>query len=743
MEQLSLGFSKNHNPKQKKNTSSNKIKSTYENILKTEKLSITKPKELESNHKALEKIRKNQFSSDIFNINLPEILSPEEIESIYYISLQKNAEKEKIFYIIKKSIKKIKSINKEKEIEIDISNLENLFEQINSEEETFQSFLDEYKDIYEKINIKEKSKINEHLNLYEILNLVPIDIFSQKKINVFTNKISPLIRAINPKQINVFFTEKDYIKRYITKKALKGEYLGKTFCESLKDIRSKSIELALLFINENKIKISKEDIIEIRKNTISKKLIENNIAKEGSITYEAIHPKMKNFGISVIIGPSSILTNKKLKFKKHELIAIPLFTIYYYDDSENTTMNINAIDVNGKQKEVKVNKAISIFCTMKEEDFMKSPIDQNPYAFFVENLKQIKSIKKLEEYKKILKNLEYINSIRINNEFKKIFNKTCKDLISELKISRNFLIASILKEILENIEKENIEKLDRNKYIKKLINYTNQEKRIKNLFKINLIKSSKQSIINPQIEKEIEYIKSLSEKLFLKLKSNEMLILYHLKIISKLINEDDKYIPYDISQGGKFKSEGQVKYAKPFEFLFCKNDFINLCVYTSQDFSHRKKVIKILEDALKEIKIIKSNNQKALLELNKNMLEIINKTTKKEFKNLSEAFKYIFSYNENRTIDKKLLIHLEKTLNDTNLLYLIEILKLVSKGYINKIIKHNNMSKIYSEMPSIIQKIKDIFTYIENKENIVTRITIDKTLKKINSLEEELQNINI
>ncbi|WP_029523501.1 hypothetical protein [Persephonella sp. KM09-Lau-8] len=73
--------------------------------------------------------------------------------------------------------------------------------------------------------------------------------------------------------------------------------------------------------------------------------------------------------------------------------------------------------------------------------------------------------------------------------------------------------------------------------------------------------------------------------------------------------------------------------------------------------------------------------------------------------------------------------------------YFSEILDMIGEGYGKTILETNTMHKIYKEIPGVIQKIKTLFYYIENKENAVSKMSIKKTLEKINAVEEELQAI--
>ena len=713
------------------NTSKKTVKKTIKKspFIGTKKLKISTPKHLTANIYALEKIRKKQFSSEVFNIQLPELLSPDEMVSIYYILMHKNINRDFITDIILNSILKLKSISKENSLNNFYTSLKgNIY---NSKK--FFDFIDKYKEIYQTYVKYEILPSNEYNKFYNVFEMFPVSVIEKDKVNLFLNKVSSIVKAFNSKQINLFFTEENPLKSYCAVEGLNGKYISENFSTAVKYIKERSLDISILFLDSKKVKIQNEDVVHIKRNTVTRKLINNKTVDEALILKEAIFPKMKNFGLSFIFGPANLIDGKSIEFKKHEIIAIPLITVYF---NENKFKNVfkKALGIDGRESEFLADYGFSVFCTVSINDFMKSPLDKENPVFYINKFEDIQMLRNLNEFEIVMDNLNYVNKARIENCKKDI----AKNIAIQLKNEANLKENIVVKHAIENILKEIDKKVDIELIFEKLSEISKNENRIKRLIKISLLKKYKQTVLDYDKTSVKENIKYLAEKVYFKLKIDDVGLLLLLKIVTVLIKNFESSSIYELSPGGLLKSDNQDRFVKPFEFLLFKDDFINLALEVGK--VKDEQVINLLESSLKEINFIRKNKENRMHKLAENFLYIINYSTRREFKNLNDAFRYVFSYNP--FIDKKYLLFLKENYKDFYCKTLIKILELIIDGYGKKVIKQNQMSKIYSQIPSIIQKIKDLYYYIEQKEFSPNKKSLYKTLEKLEMLEREISEIN-
>jgi len=430
------------------------------------------------------------------------------------------------------------------------------------------------------------------------------------------------------------------------------------------------------------------------------------------------------------------MLHNPIKIKKHKKIAVPLLSILT-NEIKGTKTRIKAIIPGQGEKEVEATSTITLFYIMEEEEFLNSPFKEKYTPIFSDNL-NINKLTKTAEFKEAHNRIKKASQKRIIEETKKHLKKAIKHLSEEARKKGLILRANSLEELIEKINKateiETIKKI-----IQRAETYADKPERVKRNFYINLLNQKKKSPINPQKRVLLEEIKQKSELLFKKLIGDDLLTLVHLKIVTEIVMDNVEINNPSRTRGGSFISKGQTTFVKPFEFLMIKEDFINLIQHIADSQPHKTK--ETIESYLNLIKKIKSNEQKLLQKQTKDAIELINATTKKNFKRLRDALKYIFSEEFSGNIDKKTLLIKRKETEYDSTRYLAEILDHFSKEYHKTIIKNNTTSSIYNQIPGVIRKMKGLYYYIENKEETISKITIRKTLERLQELEEEINNI--
>ena len=715
---------------QKTNTSSKKNAEKNPEILRLQKIKTRKVPSLKSNLEAIESARKRKFLSQFTSINLQNsILKPETVEALYHLSFSKGIDKEYVRDLIRKSI--LNAIQEsEKTSLLDLFDLASQTET----EKNFVNFMEAYSNVKHKENPPEASWIK----LQEIINIIPFYTLEKETIKILTNKANPIPATFPKNKTKTFFTEECPLKAYLMQKSTNSEKIEDVFLYAIKDIKDNSIDITILFLEEKEIKMeNKEDIIAIRRATQTKGIIKDGYAKNSIASLESAITKTKNNGILIAQGNATLMIHQKINIKKHRKVAVPVISILSNTDGKNKkTILVPAVNLKtGKIEEIRANETLSVFCVMDYEEFMNSPLKQEYTPLYTEDFQDLNS-KLIQER---IKDFELITKQKAINTAKTYLLKTIKSLHSEFSLKNKTLITTTLKNIEKEVEKKSVNTLEKiNALAEKTGRYIGGTEKIKRNLLIAILSEKRERPISPIKEKRKKELTLLAERLFKKITGNDILTLYHISIVGRIMSEDKEIFALESSRAAKMITNEQTKFIKPFEFVLSKEDFISLILH--QAFPNNTGYMeKQLKTYLKNVEKIKSNKQTHLENATKEVLNLINKATNKNFKKLREALRYVFSENFPGKINRKnMLIEAKKAQYDVTR-YFSQILDMIGEGYGKTILETNTMHKIYKEIPGIIQKIKTLFYYIENKENAVSKISVRKTLEKINAVEEELQ----
>jgi len=718
---------------QKTNSVGKKNTGNTPEILKLQKIKTRKIPPLKSNLEATESARKRKFLPQFTSINLQNsILKPETIESLYHLSFSKDIDKEYVRKLIIESILKTIYRKPEKKPLLDLFNVAN-------QTETEKDFVD-FIEAYSKIAHKEDPPETSWTKLQEVINTIPFYTLDKETIKILTNKANPVPAAFPKNKTKIFFTEECPLKTHLMQKSTNSEKIEDIFLKAVKDIKDNSIDIGILFLEEEEIKIeSKEDIIAIRKATQTKGIIKDGYAKNSIASLESAITKTKNYGILIAQGNANLMIHQKINIKKHQKVAVPVISILSNTNTDNENKKpilVHAVNLKtGKVEEIRANETISVFCVMDHEEFMHSPLKQEYTPLYTENFQNLNSNLIQER----IKDLELITKQKAINTAKTYLLKTIKSLHSEFSLRNRTLITTILKNIEKEVERKNINTLEQiNSLAEKTGRYIGGTEKIRRNLLIAILSEKREKPVSQIKEKRKRNLTVLAERLFKKLTGNDILTLYHIKIVGKIISENKEILAPESSKVAKMITKGQTRFIKPFEFVFSKEDFIQLILH--QAFPDNAGYMeKQLKTYLQNIEKVKSNKQTHLKNATKEVLNLVNTATNKNFKKLRDALKYIFSEEFPGKINRKnMLIESKKAQYDVTK-YFSQILDIIGDGYGKTILETNTMHKIYKEIPGIIQKIKTLFYYIENKENAVSKISIRKTIEKINAVEKELK----
>ena len=496
-------------------------------------------------------------------------------------------------------------------------------------DENLQKVVDDFKDIYLKINFTyNKENIKKYLDMFinDIDNITK-SILEDNDLKKDLNKLKEYLNKTKKNIENI-----DYIKKFLDNINIirnRLNDLSKNIAELLKESLNASkilssfndIDKIQKFINKSKVEIL-SDYLSTFQNIEEKVLLNLNesLSKLFEMNYENIYEKIKDFNISEI----KIQLNNSICKYKQKIIEISNLL-------EPLKGMINGTNILNELKEFAEKQNLyQLFNKSKDNiiDYIKKNMNSSTLnEKIVEDLDNVLtklinySIKNMDIYEFIFKDSNGIKH-RID-DILNIFEKN-KD---ELKIA------------FKNITKQNkvLEKM-MTKIIEDLFNSTKEIENFKNL---NISEIFFNSVNNSNLKEMIEYIESIFDQI------KNFTLIFESDNITKAILEQKEDLEKTISKlKNKIQTLNNTNLNKEIERL----EELNNKIFKKLNESETRKII---ENFIKNIKQLKNNNKVFIYEIINNITERLNKANVTEISNilinLIQSNNRIIKYLENIT----------------------------------------------------------------------------------------------
>ena len=484
------------------------------------------------------------------------------------------------------------------------------------------------------------------------------------------------------------------------------------------DVKNKTISEIYKQIEENDIKITEQNLKDIKALTYDKRIMEYVIKQNPeyikyvhcNISREALEETLTHYKPTI----TDALNNQYLinDYYIEQIETLHCFTKYpkpiieIKEALNNNPLKIRNIEI-FKNKEQYINKIIYILTKLKQPETTTIEEQSTYYKYLKKIIEHITNIR----YKKQKQNFEYSNIIEIHKKIKETLKQT-------LETNNIQLIENLAKEIESFVEKT----ISYDTLKEKLINFYNEYKTNKKLeidttkkFCNEILNHHRDNFLNNEkknIRKKLKRQLNLTEK-----KQEQISKRKQLKIITKKIQ--NKEISYD-----ELKKE----------FDIIKNSIKNNKDIKKKQITIPEETFNILEEIFIEKGTLNEQNISEILKTNDQEIikYIINKYEKIKLKyiNLSNINDYISEEEKEKlslNVNNFYIINKE----DTNYI-LIKLIYNLSEKQIDRLLENEEYFEQFKTIIPLINIIEEL-----NQENILKIFTNYKKIISYYSLENQ------